>query len=324
VRQISIGQILRWLGYPIFFFLCFVFFAYRTFPYDRLGDRLIQEAQARGYELEIVDLTNSGLTGLTFENLRVTLPSEGEDTPPVDLVFDELTVSTSLFSLMSDTKTYGFDAELAGGEVEGELTLGVDNMEVDVELDDIDLEALPMLRKFTKVPLAGVLNGEVTLVMPSEVAESTGDVEITIEGLHVGDGESKLEIPGWGGLTLDKADAGNLELVVVIEEGSAKIERATSHGEDLAFRAQPHVSCENPRCVQESQRQSRYNAGAGVERAQGRTDHRRRHPVYRRWLVREPSPAQSGGYSAVRSAQMKAATGRPGGLCFRDGSHEQD
>ena len=103
MRQISIGQILRWLGYPIFFFLCFVFFAYRTFPYDRLGDRLIQEAQARGYELEIVDQPNSGLTGLTFENLRVTLPSEGEDTPPVDLVFDELTVSTSLFSLMSDT-----------------------------------------------------------------------------------------------------------------------------------------------------------------------------------------------------------------------------
>ena len=73
------------------------------------------------------------------------------------MVFDELTVSTSLFSLMSDTKTYSFDAELAGGEVEGELALGIDNMEVDAEVDDIDLEALPILRKFTKVPLAGVL-----------------------------------------------------------------------------------------------------------------------------------------------------------------------
>jgi type II secretion system protein N len=246
VRQISIGQILKWVGYPIFFLLCFVFFAYRTFPYDRLGDRLIQEAQARGYELEIIDLTNSGLTGLTFENLRVTLPSEGEDTPPVDVVFDELTVSTSLFSLMSDTKTYSFDAELAGGEVEGELALGIDNMEVDAEFDDIDLEALPILRKFTKVPLAGVLNGEITLAMPSEVAESTGDVEITIEGLHVGDGESKLEIPGWGGLTLDKADAGNLELVVVIEEGSAEIERATSHGEDLELDVLGRVGLRRP------------------------------------------------------------------------------
>ena len=233
MRQIPIGQISRWIGYPIFFLACFVFFAYKTFPYERLADRLIQEAQARGYELEIIDLTNSGLTGLSFENLRVTLPSEGEDAPPVDVVFEELTVSTSLFSLVSDTKSYNFDAELAGGEAEGELVLGEDNMEIDAELDDIDLEALPILRKFTKVPLAGTLNGEIALVMPSEVAESTGNVEITIEGLHVGDGKSKLDIPGWGGLTLDKADAGNLELVATIEEGSAKIERATSHGKDL-------------------------------------------------------------------------------------------
>jgi len=233
VRQIPIGQISRWIGYPIFFLACFVFFAYKTFPYERLADRLIQEAQARGYELEIIDLTNSGLTGLSFDHLRVTLPSEGEDAPPVDVVFEELTVSTSLFSLVSDTKSYNFDAEIAGGEAEGELVLGEDNMEIDAELDDIDLEALPILRKFTKVPLAGTLNGEIALVMPSEVAESTGNVEITIEALHVGDGKSKLDIPGWGGLTLDKADAGNLELVATIEEGSANIERATSHGKDL-------------------------------------------------------------------------------------------
>ena len=85
MRQISIGQILRWVGYPIFFLLCFVFFAYRTFPYDRLGDRLIQEAQARGYELEIIDLTNSGLTGLTFASRsrrreKIRLPSTWSST----------------------------------------------------------------------------------------------------------------------------------------------------------------------------------------------------------------------------------------------------
>jgi len=233
VRRIPIGRILKWTGYPLFFFACFVFFAYRTFPYERLADRLVQEAHARGYELEIIDLTNSGLTGLTFENLRVLLPSDGEGSPPAEIIFEELTVSTSLFSLMSNTKSYSFDAELAGGEAEGDLVLGEDSMEVEAELEDIDLGALSILRKFTKVPLTGILNGEIALAMPSEVVESTGTVEITIEGLTIGDGESKLDIPGWGGLTLDKADAGNLELVATIEEGSAKIERATSHGKDL-------------------------------------------------------------------------------------------
>jgi len=233
VRRIPFGQILKWMGYPMFFLLCFVFFAYQTFPYERLAARIVQEAQALGYEIEIIDLTNSGLTGLTFENLRLVLPSEGEDSPALDVIFDELTVSTSLFSLVSDTKSYSFDAELAGGEADGKLVLGPDTMEVDAELDDINLEGLPALRKFTKVPLAGTLNGDIAIDMPSEVAESTGSIEITIEDLNIGDGKSKLEIPGWGGLTLDRADAGNLELVATIEDGSAKIERATSHGKDL-------------------------------------------------------------------------------------------
>jgi len=140
VRQIPVGQILKWTGYPLFFFVCFVFFAYRTFPYERLADRLVQEAQARGYEVEIAGLTNSGLTGLTFENLRVVLPSESEGSPPVDVIFDELTVSTSLFSLISSSKSYSFDAELGGGGAEGDLVLGENNMEIDAEIDDSGVE----------------------------------------------------------------------------------------------------------------------------------------------------------------------------------------
>jgi type II secretion system protein N len=233
VRRIPIKQILKWAGYPAFFLVCFVFFAYKTFPYDLLADRLIQEARVRGYDLEILDLTHSGLTGLTFESLRLVLPEADDGTPPLDVIFEELTVSTSLLSLLSDTKSYSFDAELAGGEAQGDLTLGENEMEIEAELEDINLEEIPALRRFTRVPLGGTLHGEVELMMPSEVTESTGNVEITIEGLSLGDGKSQLDIPGWGGLTMDQADAGNLELLATIEEGMAEIERAKSHGKDL-------------------------------------------------------------------------------------------
>ena len=62
--DIPFRKILKWTGYPLFFVVCFVFFAYKTFPYEKLADRLIQEAAARGYEVEIVDVTHSGMTGL--------------------------------------------------------------------------------------------------------------------------------------------------------------------------------------------------------------------------------------------------------------------
>lgn len=245
MRNIPIRKILRWAGFPAFFLLCFVFFLYKTFPYDRLADRLVQEARARGYELEIIDLTHSGLTGLTFEGLRLALPPEG-DAPSLDVIVDELSVSTSLFSLISNTKSYSFDAELAGGEAEGDLTIGEDAMEVEAEIEDVDLQSIPALRKFTKVPLEGTLAGEVELSMPSEVAESKGNVDLTIEALHVGDGKSAVDIPGWGGLTLDRADVGNLELSAKIEEGIANIERAKSHGKDLKLDALGRVRLLRP------------------------------------------------------------------------------
>lgn len=237
MRSIPIKQILKWTGYPLFFLLCFVFFAYKTFPYERLADRLQQEARARGYDLEVIDMTHSGLTGLTLEGARLTVPADADGSPPLDVIFDELTVGTSLFSLMSSTKSYSFDAELAGGEAEGDITMGEDTLEVEAELEDLDLKAIPALRKLTKVPLEGILTGEIELDMPAEVAESTGDVELTIEGLAVGDGKTSMDIPRLGALTLDRADAGNLELVVKIEEGIATIERAKSHGQDLKLDA---------------------------------------------------------------------------------------
>ena len=245
MQRIPIKKILKWTGYPAFFLLCFVFFAYKTFPYDRLADRLVHEAQLRGYEIEIIDLTHSGLTGLTFENLRVVLPAE-EGSPPLDVIFDELTVSTSLFSLFSDTKSFSFDAELAGGEAEGDVSLGADSMEVEADIEDLALGAIPALRKFTKVPITGTLNAEIDLSMPSEVAESTGNVELTIEALNLGDGKTQLDIPGWGGLTLDRADAGNLELVATIDEGIMEIERAESHGRDLKLDAVGRVRLLRP------------------------------------------------------------------------------
>jgi type II secretion system protein N len=186
------------------------------------------------------------LTGLSFEDLRVIMPAEEDGAPPLDIVFDELTVGTSLFSMLSDTKSYSFDAELGGGDIGGDVELGAETLELDVEIDDIDLEALPGLRAFTKVPITGTLNGEVALLMPSEPSESSGNIELTIEGLNVGDGESKIDIPGWGGLTLDRADVGDLTFIATIEDGVAEIERAEAHGKDLELDALGRVGLLRP------------------------------------------------------------------------------
>ena len=130
----------RWTGYPAFFVLCFVLFAYWTFPYERLRDRIIDLAAERGYELEIVDLSPSRLTGVTLEGVRLVLPAKGDD-PALDVLIDELTVRASLLSALSSTKSFSFDVELAGGDAQGDLAIGEDSFEIEAEFDKIDLKS---------------------------------------------------------------------------------------------------------------------------------------------------------------------------------------
>jgi type II secretion system protein N len=207
-------------------------FAYWTFPYERLRDRLIEEAAERGYGLEIIDLSPSRLTGVTLEGVRLVLPATGDE-PALDVVFDELTVRASILSAFSDTKSFSFDADLAGGNAEGDVAVGEDNFEVDAELSDIELKQIPALRRFTKIPVTGKLEGEISLVMPTEVGESNGNVALTIEAMSIGDGKTKLDIPGWGGLTLDEADAGTLAVQATVEDGRAAIASFKADGKDL-------------------------------------------------------------------------------------------
>ncbi|MEM7433882.1 MAG: type II secretion system protein GspN [Myxococcota bacterium] len=230
--EFSWRRALRWAGYPLFFLFCFVLFAYWTFPYEKLRDRLVELAAQQGYELEIIDLSPSRLSGVTLEGVRLVIPGKGED-PPVDVLIDELTVRASWLSALTSTKSFTFSAELAGGDADGDVSIGEDDFEVDAEFDAINLKRIGALRRFTKLPVEGTLTGELSIAMPSEVAESTGSVDLTIGEMTIGDGESKVTVPGWGGLTLDKASVGDLEIQATIEEGKAAIDRFKADGEDI-------------------------------------------------------------------------------------------
>lgn len=230
--EVSWRSAVKWAGYPAFFMFCFVVFAYWTFPYERLKDRLVEEAGKRGYKLEIIDLSPSRLSGVTLEGVRLVLPAEGDE-PPVDVLLEELTVRASLWSALSETKSFSFDADLASGNAQGDIAIGAEEFEIEADLSGIELKQIPALARFTKIPVTGKVDAEIALAMPSNVGESHGHVALTIEAMNLGDGETKIEIPGWGGLTLDKADAGDLEVQATIEDGTANIDSFKANGKDL-------------------------------------------------------------------------------------------
>ncbi len=239
------GSVLRWLGYAAFFALCFMLFAYWSFPYERVRDRLVKEAAKQGYELEVIDLGPAGISGVTLEGVRLVLPAKADE-PAMDVLFDELTVKASLLSALADDKGFSFDVAMAGGDASGDVTVGKENFEIDAEFSDLDFAQIPALRRFTKVPMGGTLNGKIELTMPPEPEESAGEIDLTIDSMKLGDGETKVEIPGWGGLTLDEADAGNLVVKVAIDNGVAEIDTVSADGSDIKLDAVGSIDLARP------------------------------------------------------------------------------
>lgn len=76
--------ILKWMAYPAFYVLCLLLFAYLTFPYERLKDRIIAEfakTQKPGdppQRLEIDSIDSYWFTGVELQGVRVITPPTRE------------------------------------------------------------------------------------------------------------------------------------------------------------------------------------------------------------------------------------------------------
>jgi len=247
ISRLGSPRTLAIAGYAAFFFLAFLVAAYLTFPWDRLRDYVIQEVErpagpggARvpsGWELDIVDLSPAGLAGVTAEGVRIAkrpeVPGEG---PQMELVLDRVDAHASVFGLLTGSPGGSLDATLAGGDVSLAVSGNEDARDIDLELSGVQLRRIGLLRAFLPVPVVGRISGDVDVTLTADRAETTGTVDFTIEGLTAGDGQAKLPVPGMGdGITLERLDAGDLDLEATIEEGVADITTLAADGTDLTL-----------------------------------------------------------------------------------------
>ncbi len=99
-------------GYPLFYLFCLFLFAYWTFPYERLKERLLVELETQrgtnpnAQHVEIDSLGPYWFSGISAKGLRLITPkppgTEG-DTAPSKLSFDEAHVRVSLLPLLTST-----------------------------------------------------------------------------------------------------------------------------------------------------------------------------------------------------------------------------
>jgi type II secretion system protein N len=226
--------------YPLYFVFCTILFAYCTFPYDRLRDRIEQEVERSipGADLEIVSLSPSWFTGVELEGVSLTLRSETPEERAASLTFTELRVRFGVFDAFGGTVSVSFFGELGGGgTIEGKFVDSETKTQLRAHLDGIALGRIGPLRRLLQLPIAGTLSGDIDVTLAQEVVETQGEVALQVADLAIGDGRARLQLPGMpSGVTVERLEAGDLVLRMHIERGVGRIEQLASSGEDLEFR----------------------------------------------------------------------------------------
>jgi len=149
-----VRRILTLSGYPAFYLFCLLLFAYFTFPYERLKDRLLVELDAQrssnpsAQHIEIDSLGPYWLSGVSVKGLRLIsprAPGPDGDRPPSKLSIDNAHVRVSILPLLIGRVTVSFGASAFGGSIDGWTRVNSEGRRIEASLDDIDVGQIEML-----------------------------------------------------------------------------------------------------------------------------------------------------------------------------------
>jgi type II secretion system protein N len=217
----------RTAAYAVFFALAFLLALQRTFPTQAVKERLMLEAAAQGWQLQMGDISASGFGGVRATN--VTLESRDGLRLPIE----EMTASLRFWPLLLGRRSLAFEAALFEGRLSGITEQGRGWQRLRVRGQGIDLSRAAPLRRATGLDLTGTLRADVDVTLfAKEPAKSTGHADFTVERAAVNGGE--VPIPGMGGgLSLPRMSLGTVTAHAVVEQGRAVVKKLEAKSEDL-------------------------------------------------------------------------------------------
>lgn len=229
----------KWVGYVGFYCTALASFGYWTFPYNRLGDRIVHEFNSKqtgpkAMRLKLGDMSSYWLGGVEAEDITLTSPGEpdeqGRPGKPTVLKIDSAHASVSLLRLLVGTLRISFGAKAFGGELSGSTSNSDEGRRLEVELEDMDLGQAPLFGDIVGLPLAGKLSGTIDFLMPEEkLSKADGKIALKVTDLAAGDGKAKIRDT----IALPRIEAGELGLDAEAKAGSLKISNLSANGPDL-------------------------------------------------------------------------------------------
>jgi type II secretion system protein N len=227
LEVIARHPLLRRIALPALFAVAFIVFLPLTFPFEPLARRIEVEARSAGTEITLGKLGPSGFFGLRAHDVRVKLPPPPGGEAPPELKLDRVDLSPDLLPLLLRKTSFSFAAAGYGGTVSGHAALSKAQTLASLRItaSDLDLHALP-LKDLAGIDLAGKLQLKVDLPALEPIDVANGAISFSVKGAALTTGNVQ-------GFTLPRTGLGDLDGAVLVEKGTAKVEKCAARGGDV-------------------------------------------------------------------------------------------
>jgi type II secretion system protein N len=245
-------KILKWVGYPLFAIVTFVFALHYTFPYERVKERAI-DALSDDYDVDIQSVEPGFFPGsVEFKGIMLMSRPEKDGEEVTRIFIDKVELDIGLFALIGGKTDIDIKAKIANGSVSGNIVVSKGSLTVDLTTKKLPLGQVPGLAGAIGLPMDGGLDADFELKLPKgragyEWKEADGRIKISCPSCTVGDGEAKISPKARssksrsakrraafasGGVTVPRLDLGNLVAEIEINKGKGVIKQFNAQSGD--------------------------------------------------------------------------------------------
>jgi len=172
------------LSYSLFFIFVFLISLIYSFPVELIEPRIVSEIETNTpYRLEIDDLSLSPVISLKAKQVKIYTDNK------LFLNFNDMRVSTTLFSLFFNNKRFPFKARFMDGYLKGDLVYNFERGQIvraKVRLTDVNIgessDALMAYLGMNQNDLQGLLNGNINIDLSSD---TKGDFDFWVDTLNI-------------------------------------------------------------------------------------------------------------------------------------------
>ncbi len=206
--------------------------------------RISHELKSRGLIVSIEDISVKPWGNVTATNVTWSFPPSRTEEISVPFVVDEVAINVSILSyLLFDEISVELDGTLSDGTFWAEFTQDGESSALKINVADLPLHMVPKIQQTMNAPLDGVFDFEADLVLEDNKFQSAkGFVDISCLRCVIGDGETKLFIPGVStgmlakGVMSPAIDLGTLKGRISVKDGEGVAEEFVSQSDDITVK----------------------------------------------------------------------------------------